>query len=200
MEFTLNGINISKQAETINGAAQSVSNTAQGISNTSDFAEKAAKAGANKIVGVIFLIIGIIFGGIGFLMFNSQNSKLEQYTASVEADKIEIGRHKDSDGDTQYTPTYYYKVNGTQYKCKSSSSSSSKPSESQATVKYDPSDPTKCLSEYDQESTGMIAIIFMVMGAVMAVMGIIFAIVIKNKMQAAGVANPSNPNEPTPIR
>ena len=67
-------------------------------------------------------------------------------------------------------------------------------------AQYDPNNPSKCLSEYDQESTGMIAIIFMVMGAVMAVMGVVFAIVIKNKMQAAGVANPSNPNEPTPIR
>ena len=193
MDLTINGVNISKQAET-------VEDTAQGISNASSFANNAAKAGANKIVGIIFVIIGIVFGGIGFLMYNSQNSKLEQYTASVEAYKIEIGRHEDSDGDTQYTPTYYYKVNGDQYKCKSSSSSSSKPKESQATVKYDPNDPSKCLSEYDQESTGMIAIIFMVMGAVMAVMGIIFAIVIKNKMQAAGVANQSNPNEPTPIR
>lgn len=193
MDLTINGVNISKQAETVD-------DTAQGISNASSFANNAAKAGANKIVGIIFVIIGIVFGGIGFLMYNSQNSKLEQYTASVEAYKIEIGRHKDSDGDTQYTPTYYYKVNGDQYKCKSSSSSSSKPKESQATVKYDPNDPSKCLSEYDQESTNMISIIFMIMGGVMAFLGVVLSVIIKNKMQTSEAFNTNNPNEPTPIR
>lgn len=157
---------------------------------------KIKRAKANKTVGIIFAIMGIVFASIGGIIMYSQNAKLERVSASIEADTIEIGRYEDSDGDTMYRPTYYYTIKGKKYACESNSSSSSKPTGLQTTVKYNPENPSDCLTKFEERSTSIIYYIFIGLGVFFAVFGLGLAIFTKKPE----VANTGNPNEPTPIR
>ena len=101
--------------------------------------------------GLVFLFVGIIFLVIfGALLFGPIIKKLS-LDGEVEAYNIEINSHVDSEGSTMYSPIYYYSVDGVNYTCSSSMSSSFKPKENERTVWYDVNNPSNCVSEYDGE-------------------------------------------------
>ena len=132
---------------------------------------------------LIYLCI-VLFGGLGiYLTFISGNTS--RYDSKTEAYKIDIHESYDSDG-TMYSPIYYFKANGGDYECKSSSSSSSKPNVNKKTVYYDSKDPNKCLSEYEKSSSKFMGII-----CIIASLLIIF-LMIKKPSQTEVDSNSTN--------
>ena len=119
---------------------------------------------------LIFLIAGILFFVvIGGILITSI-LKEKTLDASVMSEKVEIRESRDSDGGIMYSPTYYYVVNGTEYTCKSTSSSNVYPSRDNKLVKYNSEAPGTCMTEYDKKSNAillialLIPIIFIIIG------------------------------------
>lgn len=114
--------------------------------------------------GVLFLAImlGIYIGGI--LTKNS----LDAETKSISTNP---NRHEDSDGDTVYSPIFTYEVDGKQYTCASGASSSIGPGDEPHTIHYDSKNPSKCMSDYNENINSLLLIfsllpiIFIVIGA-----------------------------------
>lgn len=84
-------------------------------------------------------------------------SKLDSQTISKS---VEIESHINDEGTTMYSPIYHYRVNGVEYNCDSSASSSSHPGTQNKTVYYDSKNPVNCMSEYSK-SANMILLLFM---------------------------------------
>ncbi len=74
--------------------------------------------------------------------------------------RVEIKNSTNSDGDTMYSPVYYYEVNGTEYSCSSSMSSNIRPSLDNKEVKYNSNEPSECVSNYTKTGN-LILIIFL---------------------------------------
>lgn len=117
------------------------------------------------IIGVVVLIVLLLF-----IIMNIVKSKsLDSTTMSTS---VEIISHVDDEGNTMYSPTYYYTVKGENYACESNFSSSSRPSNSNKIVYYDSKDPSKCMTEYSK-SGNKIFLIFLVLPIAFITLGII---------------------------
>lgn len=103
------------------------------------------------IVGIFFLVIFLSIIISGVIKKNSLDSK----TVST---KIEVRTHEDSEGDIMYSPIYYYRVNGKDYRCESNISSSNYPNTSNGTVYYDSSEPSRCMTDYVKSNNNLILI------------------------------------------
>ena len=103
------------------------------------------------IVGLIFLII---FGGV----ILSDIKKEKSMDSEVMSDRVEIDERRSSDG-TMYSPVYYYKVNGEEYKCTIGSSTSNRPSTENKIIKFKSDDPSYCIPE-----GGSIGLLFIIIG------------------------------------
>lgn len=121
--------------------------------------------------GGIFLITGlIIFIVMLFLIFGVMINK-SKMDSRVEAYHIEENWYTDSEGDKLAKPTYYYNVNGEEYKCQVNISSSRGVKDNQKTVYYDSLDPNKCVTDYTPSPVALmyivclIPIIFIIIGA-----------------------------------
>ena len=114
--------------------------------------------------GSLFLIImlGIYIGGI--LTKNS----LDAETKSISTNP---NRHEDSDGDTVYSPIFTYEVDGKQYTCASGASSSIGPGDEPRTIHYDSKDPSKCMSDYN-ENINSLLLIFTLLPIIFIVIGV----------------------------
>lgn len=124
----------------------------------------------NKIV--LYLCIAI-FGIAGiYLTFIVGN--VNNYDSQTSAYRIYPNESRNSDGDITYHPIYYFKVNGSDYQCKSKSGSGSYPNENKNIVYYDSNNPEKCKTEYEKSSSKVGGIICLV------VTGIIIIITVKN--------------------
>ena len=119
----------------------------------------------------IFLLAGILFFAImvGVLVSNILREK--KMDAEVMSSRVEIRERSDSDG-TMYSPVYYYEVDGVEYECTSSSSSSSRPSTKNKKIKFESDQPSSCFSPYDKSSNTII-IIFLIIPIVFILVGII---------------------------
>ena len=128
------------------------------------------------IIGFIFLIIlGSI--GIGGLI------KKNRMDSTVMSTRVEINSHYDDDGNTMYSPTYYYKVNGEEYACRSTSSSSIYPGDDNKLVYYDSKNPKDCISEYGTKSN-VIFIAFMALPLLFIGIGVYQFIKINKRVKA----------------
>lgn len=128
------------------------------------------------IIGFIFLIIlGSI--GIGGLI------KKNRMDSTVMSTRVEISSHYDDDGNTMYSPTYYYKVNGEEYACRSTSSSSIYPGDDNKLVYYDSKNPKDCISEYGTKSN-VIFIAFMALPLLFIGIGVYQFIKINKRVKA----------------
>lgn len=115
----------------------------------------------------ILLFISILaFGGLG-VYFTFFASNINQYDSQKEAYRIDPNEDYDSDGNTTYHPTYYFKVRGREYKCEAKIGSSSYPNENKKTVYYDSSNPSKCKTEYDKSSGRLAGIICLIVSILM---------------------------------
>ena len=124
-----------------------------------------------KRLGVIFLIIGIItLAIIGSLIIASKNneSKMDAQTTSTS---VSINEKRDDDGDMMYRPIYTYEVDGQTYTCETSFSSSIHPSENNATIYYESSNPSNCASDYSRTGEKFFYL-FLILPAVFIIVGI----------------------------
>ena len=70
--------------------------------------------------------------------------------SEIMSNHVEINTYKDSDGDTMYSPTYYYNIRGKEYKCSSQGGSSIMPSTKNRKVYFDSKNPTRCMTDYSR--------------------------------------------------
>lgn len=120
----------------------------------------------------IFLAAGVFFATIigGIPLFNTiHKNKLDSSTTSTN---VEIHEHRDSDGDTMYSPAYYYEVDGQEYICTSNSSSNIRPNIDNQTIYYDSKNPSDCTSEYTQSSS-LFFLIFLILPAIFIIIAVI---------------------------
>lgn len=81
----------------------------------------------------------------------------------------------DNEGNTMYSPVYYYKANGENYICGSNSSSSFYPGTQNKIIYYDSKSPANCMVEYSKTVTYIILVsmIFPIIFIVIAVVNIL---------------------------
>lgn len=118
---------------------------------------------------LIFLVAGIFFGlllGGVYVAGLFKKSNLDSDTVST---RVEVRTVEGSDGDTLYTPDYYYRVKGTEYKCTSNSSSSIRPSTESKTVYYDSKNPEICMTSYSLSSNNFLLLAMIIPAIFIAV-------------------------------
>ena len=100
---------------------------------------------------LMFLLAGVFLLGIllAILIMNIINYK--SLDSEIVPNHIEINTYKDSDGDTMYSPTYYYNIRGKEYKCSSQGGSSIMPSTKNRKVYFDSKNPTRCMTDYSRK-------------------------------------------------
>lgn len=135
-----------------------------------DISVKNVKKGKNLYI--IFLVAGLFATIIFAFIMISNSNKLKSLDSTVTSTKVEINTHKDSDGNILYSPTYYYEVDGIEYTCPSTSSSSAKPKTDNANVYYDSKNPSECMTEYSKSSNK-----FCLIGVAIGVLFIVVAII-----------------------
>ncbi len=99
---------------------------------------------------LMFLFAGVFLLGIllAILIMNIINYK--SLDSEIVPNHIEINTYKDSDGDTMYSPIYYYNIRGKEYKCSSQGGSSIMPSTKNRKVYFDSKNPTRCMTDYSR--------------------------------------------------
>ena len=114
---------------------------------------------------IIIYLCALIFlaAGVYLTFFMGSTSK---YDSQTKAYRIYPNESSDSDGNSTYSPIYYFNVDGQEYECKTKTGSSSYPSESKNTVYYDSTNPTNCKTEYEKSSGKVAGIICLVATAV----------------------------------
>ena len=108
-----------------------------------------------KLPIYIGLLILLIIDGI--IAINIIRKK--SFDSYVVTRHIEIESHENSDGDTMYKPVYYYNIDGKQYKCKPSSSSSNISKIRNGKVYYDSKNPSKCITDYSLKENKILLIL-----------------------------------------
>lgn len=151
-----------------------------------DINTKNVKKGKN--IFYIFLLLGFIFFIIIFGILISSIIKLKSLDATTLSTRVDIKSHIDDDGAKMYSPIYYYEVNGIEYSCPSSGSSSVRPSTDNKIVYYDSKNPSECMSEYSK-SSNLILLIFLLLPIIFIVVSIINIIKINKRVKAINELN-----------
>lgn len=100
-------------------------------------------------IGFMFLVI---IGGI----FVSTLIKINNLDSETISSRVDVKSHRDSEGSTMYSPVYYFRVNGIEYSCDSTSSSSINPGDKNKTVYYDSKDPSNCMTEFSKSNNALL--------------------------------------------
>ena len=130
--------------------------------------DKALKKG-NKwpiLLIVIGLLFVVAFCGVFFFELFKKNSMDGEVIAHVDPNG-----YVDDEGSYVYSPVYYYEVNGKEYTCRSSISSSKTPGTT-GTVYYSTKDPSDCITDY-AGSVSWFLLIGGALGALFLVVGVI---------------------------
>ena len=124
--------------------------------------------GAGGIFGaVVGVIIGVVFVVVGSFM--ATDIEDEQRTTGTVVD---VDQHVNDEGNTQYTPTYAYEVDGQEYTLRSSVSTSRQPSiGSEVEIGYDPTDPN--IAQRVDGIEGNFHLIFMGVGGLVALISFV---------------------------
>ena len=104
----------------------------------------------------IFFAAGLLFLFVMGGVFISNTIKLNSLNSTVLSDNVEIKSYINDEGNTMYSPVYYYRVNGETYTCGSNSSSSINPGTQNKNVYYDSKKPSNCMTEYSKSSNYII--------------------------------------------
>ncbi len=93
---------------------------------------------------LIFLMVGLVFTFLLGFAFLSNTIKVINSTEEILSYKteIEVKVHTES---VTYYKKYFYIVDGKEYSCESLNGSSTKPSESNQIIHYDPDSPSTCI-------------------------------------------------------
>lgn len=125
-----------------------------------------------RIPYFVFAFIGLVFiVAIIAMIYSSIRSK-KFLTSQVEAYKVEIKQHYDSEDGTMYTPIHYYNVNGVEYVCKKGGSQNRVSSSMEdKIVYYNPNDPSECTTEYAKSTNGTLYVFFGIFAIAFGVIG-----------------------------
>ncbi len=127
----------------------------------------------------IALVSILILGGIvGYSIF--KRNSLDSVVLSTHVD---IKESEDDDGDTMYSPVYYYTVNGVDYSCGSSSYSGRNPGYENKNVYYDSKDPSRCMSEYSESNITLLSLI-MIAPALFGIVGIVLLTKVNKRIKS----------------
>lgn len=100
------------------------------------------------LIGIILFLAGIFFLIIMSWMTFGDIIKKLSLDSSIVATRIDDNCRTNSEGDYFCSPIYYYEVDGFEYTCKVSYSSSSSVSSKQNKVYYDSKNPSDCVTDY----------------------------------------------------
>ena len=122
--------------------------------------------------GLPFLLIGILFLAIfGFVMFGGMFKK-NRMDSTVEAYKVEINSHRDSEGSMLYKPTYFYMIDGKEYHYTPSYSTNVGVNKMQdKTLYYNSKDPYDVVAEFES-SFNLLYVFIMLFIAIFPIVGI----------------------------
>lgn len=118
-----------------------------------------------------FLFVGLFFLVIILAIFISDFFKYKSLDSEIMSTRVEISSYQDTDGNTMYSPIYYYNVKGKEYACKSNFSSSLMPSTENEKVYYDSKSPSRCMPENSSSIN-----ILLLTGPVLPIIFIVIAI------------------------
>lgn len=128
------------------------------------------KTKGRSSIGVTFTLGGLIFLVImGSAMHSLYNEK-DSLDSEVKAYDVIWNEYENDEGQTMYSPNYYYQVNGESYICKSSGSSSSK--RGNGIVYYNSSNPSECMPDYES-STSYFFLIFLAFPLISIIIGVL---------------------------
>jgi hypothetical protein len=131
---------------------------------------------------LFLFLFGAIFLVVGLLAFT--DAQVDESWTRIQGKVIDINRHRDSDGDTMYTPVYEYTVGNKSYEIKSNFSSSIRPTIGAThEIAYDPSEPSKAKVAPDGGSTAFI-LGFPSVGAIIILVDIIVFIRSRKRSKA----------------
>lgn len=122
----------------------------------------------------IFLIVGLLMLIIFSFLLICNYVRLNKYDEKTISTRVVVDSYIDSDESIQYSPTYYYRVDGREYLCSSDSSSNIRPSNSNKFVYYDSKNPSNCITEYSKSdnNTLLLCMILPLIFIVIAVINI----------------------------
>lgn len=131
----------------------------------------------------IFLLIGLamLVLIVGFTVAN--NSKRKSLDSEVLSFMVDVNSHRDSDGELMYNAKYHYTVNGTNFVCRSNTSSSNNPGTENKTVYYDSKNPSRCMTQDSIMSKGFLAL-FIVIPSLFVVFGVVNIIKISKRLKS----------------
>lgn len=135
-----------------------------------DISIKNVKKGRNFYL--IFLLLGLLFLLIICSILTLNFIKLKSLDSNTLSNRVEVNSHYDDEGAILYSPIYYYSVDGRNYVCNSSSSSSINPGTTNKKVYYDSKNPSNCMTEYSK-SNSLIFLVFMILPLVFILIGVI---------------------------
>lgn len=135
-----------------------------------DISTKNMKKG--KKIFYIFLAAGLLFLFIIGGIFIFSIIKLNSLDSTVLSNSVEVKSYVDDEGNTMYSPVYYYEVNGESYICDSNGSSSHNPGTKNKTVYYDSKNPSNCMTEYSK-SGNYILLAFMIIPIIFIIVAVI---------------------------
>ncbi len=130
----------------------------------------------------IFLIIGILTLIVIGVIFTFNITKQKSLDATVLSTNVEETSYIDDEGKRMYSQTYYYTVDGTNYTCKSSISTSYSQKDENKLVYYDSSNPKKCGTETSKFWTYFI-LIFITIPAIFIPIAIVNIIGINKRIK-----------------
>lgn len=130
----------------------------------------------------IFVAVGILFLGImgGIVIHNY--TKLNSLDGKTMSTRIDVNSYIDDEGQTMYSPIYYYVVHEKEYSCASNSSSSINPGTENKPVYYDTKNPSNCMTEYSK-SSNWILIAFMLLPIIFIVVGVLNMIKVNKRVK-----------------
>lgn len=138
---------------------------------------------AARIVGLVFLLNGLLFGGIGLVMrqVNADASAARTATAEATIVDVEARTHTDSDGDvtTSYYPVLEFEdADHVTHRATQNVSSGRYDVGTKTEVRYDPRDPEgNLVMTRDEGAVGLITTILVIMGGIFAVVGLVLSVV-----------------------
>ena len=113
----------------------------------------------------VLILVGGVFIFVGSILVFSSRIDEKVYDSRVLTYKVDDGYYEDDEGSDMYSPTFYYEVNGVNYECSSSFSSSTEVDEGQYYVYYSSSNPSKCITKW-HEKNGNGGLFFMIFGCI----------------------------------
>lgn len=127
-----------------------------------------------RIIAIVFLCVGLLIGGVYFVVIHFMNEKYDRCTAETTATVFDNIINENT-----YTPVFLYEVDGQSYKMKSSYSTNPPKYRinEKVTLYYNPDKPEEF---YVDKASTLVTYILVGLASLFTLMGIVFGIVSVN--------------------